>query len=217
MDTPVSDRARSLHCETFGLSATGPILGTELALLENPMDVLLLEQGKEHLAELLDAAGCCVLARVDGATTLEDALDHHRADIIVLDLVRPDRRLLERAGALGQRHDRPVAVFVEETDSESIQVAVRAGISSYVVRGAHAGRLRDALEVARARFLEERNLRSELASVRASLADRKWIERAKGRLMKQDGLDEQGAYDAMRKIAMRRNCRIAEVARAILE
>lgn len=181
------------------------------------MDVLLLEQGKGHLAELLGAVGCCVLARVGGATTLEDALDHHPADIIVLDLERPDSRLVEQVGALGQRYDRPVAVFVEETDSKSIQIAVRAGISSYVVRGADVGRLRDALEVARARFFEERSLRSELASARASLADRKVIERAKGHLMKQEGLDEQGAYDAMRKIAMRRGCQIAEVARAILE
>lgn len=183
------------------------------------MNVLLLEQGEDRPALLavgLSAAGCCVLARLKDSTTLETALDLHRADIIVLDLMRPDRGLIERAGTLGQRHHLPVAVFVEETDPEAIQVAVRAGISSYVVRGAQVNRLRDALEVARTRFVEERALRGELASARSSLADRKLIERAKGRLMKREGLDEQSAYDALRKIAMRRNCRIIEVAGAVL-
>ena len=183
------------------------------------MDVLLLEERegcRALLAESLTAAGCCVLARVADATALEAALRHHTTGIIVLGLARPDRPLVERVGAVGRRHGRPVAIFVDETDPDSIQMAVRAGISSYVVRGVHVDRLRDVLEVARARFAEERALRSELDSVRASLADRKLIERAKGRLMKREGLDEQGAYDALRKIAMRRNCRIAKVARAVL-
>ncbi len=183
------------------------------------MDVLLLEEtegGRPLLAESLTSAGCRVLARIADTRALETAVCHHATGIIVLDLARPNRPLVERVGAVGRRHDRPVAVFVEETDPKSIQVALRAGVSSYVVRGAHVDRLRDVLEVARARFAEERALRSELDSVRASLADRKLIERAKGRLMKREELDEQGAYDAMRKIAMLRNCRIVEVARAVM-
>jgi response regulator NasT len=183
------------------------------------MDVLLLEERgdcRSLLAERLVAVGCRVVMRVADVAALEDAVRHHATDIIVVDLARPQRALVEQVGSLARRHDRPVAVFVEETDPESIQVAVRAGVSSYVVRGAYVDRLLDALGVARARFAEDRALRSELDSARASLADRKLIERAKGRLMTKEGLDEQGAYDALRKIAMRRNCRIVEVARAIL-
>ena len=60
------------------------------------------------------------------------------------------------------------------------------------------------------------DLSRRLERVRASLADRKWIERAKGQLMKRRGLDEQQAYDALPKLAMQRNCRIVEVARALL-
>ena len=183
------------------------------------MDILLLERGegpRPRLAERLGEAQCRVLASVRDPAALEEALDRQAPDLIVLDLESPDATLMEEVGALGRRHDRPVAVFVEETDPEAIQVAVRAGISSYVVRGAHVDRLRDALEVARARFARERALRTELASVRTSLAERKLIEQAKGRLMKREGLDEQDAYDLLRRLAMRKNCRIAEVARAIL-
>lgn len=184
------------------------------------MNVVLLEErgkGAPVLAERLGAAGCRVLARLQDLRALEEALGQHTADIIVLDLPFPDRALVEKVGALARIHARPVAVFVEETDPAAIRVALRAGITSYVVRGTHADRVRDVLEVARARFVEERALREQLASARSSLVERKLIERAKGLLVKQMGFDEQQAYDAMRKIAMRRNCRIAEVARAVLE
>ena len=34
--------------------------------------------------------------------------------------------------------------------------------------------------------------------------------------MKREGLDQRAAYDLLRRLAMRRNCRIAEIARAVL-
>ena len=183
------------------------------------MNVILLAEGDdrpESFAERLAAAGCGVEACVGDVAALAEILDRGSADVVVVDLARPDRRLVEAVGALCRHRAIPVAVFVEKTDPEAIRDALRAGISSYVVRGSDEARLRDALEVARARFDEERALREELASVRSSLADRKVIEQAKGRLMELEGLDEQAAYDALRRWAMRQNCRIIEVARALL-
>ncbi len=196
------------------------------------MNVILLEQEgiesgearPDRLARRLAAAGCDLTARTGDTKALEQILvsatsagPRRRAEIVVVDLVHPDRDLVERVGALGVEHEIPVAIFVERTDPEAIRVALRAGVSSYVVRGSEASRLRDALEVARARFDEERALREALASVRSSLADRKLIERAKGRLMEIEGLDEQTAHDTLRRMAMRRNCRVIEIARALLE
>ena len=43
------------------------------------------------------------------------------------------------------------------------------------------------------------------------------IERAKGVLMKEHGLGEADAYHAMRKLAMSRSCRVAEVAQSLLD
>jgi len=185
----------------------------------NTMRILLLEQATDRpdsLAERLEAVECHVVARALDAREFEKSLDRHDCDILVLDLVERDAALIQQVGQMGQRNNLPVAVFVEETDIGTIHAAVEAGISSYIVRGSQRERLRDALEVARARFASERALRDDLASARSTLADRKVIERAKGRLMKEQCLDEEAAYSALRAFAMRRNTKIIDVARSIL-
>jgi response regulator NasT len=107
-------------------------------------------------------------------------------------------------------------MFAEESDRDTIQAAVRAGVSAYVVDGFSHRRLRAVMDLAIARFREYQALRQELEEAYAKLADRKDIERAKGILMARRGLDEDAAYRLLRKMAMDRNKKIGEVARSLL-
>ncbi|HQR61227.1 MAG TPA: ANTAR domain-containing protein, partial [Methylophilaceae bacterium] len=54
-------------------------------------------------------------------------------------------------------------------------------------------------------------------STTTKLAERKDVERAKGILMKQRGLDEEAAYQALRKMAMERGTRLGEIARQVIQ
>lgn len=56
----------------------------------------------------------------------------------------------------------------------------------------------------------------ELATLRASLDERKIIDQAKGWLMQQHGFSEQDAWQALRKSAMNQNKRMLDIAQAIL-
>ncbi|MDP3206034.1 MAG: ANTAR domain-containing protein, partial [Hydrogenophaga sp.] len=56
----------------------------------------------------------------------------------------------------------------------------------------------------------------ELDTVRASLNERKLIERAKGLLMAHRHLSEEEAHKTMRQMAMNQNRRLIEVAEAVL-
>nr|WP_255429498.1 nitrate regulatory protein [Ramlibacter albus] len=56
----------------------------------------------------------------------------------------------------------------------------------------------------------------ELESVRATLNERKVVERAKGLLMAHRGLSEDEAYKALRQMAMNQNKRLVDVANAVL-
>lgn len=64
---------------------------------------------------------------------------------------------------------------------------------------------------------ENEALRQELAKAKLKLAERVYVERAKGLLMKLRGLDEDSAYRALRSMAMNSNRRIGEVARRLIE
>jgi hypothetical protein len=64
---------------------------------------------------------------------------------------------------------------------------------------------------------ELRALQAELAAVKAKLAERKLVERAKGILMRTRGLDEETAYATLRKLAMDRSLKLAEVAQRVLD
>jgi response regulator NasT len=90
--------------------------------------------------------------------------------------------------------------------------AINAGVSAYVVDGLNPARVKPVLDVAVARFNQFQALNDELGRAKASLAERKIIERAKGILMQQKKLSEEEAYRALRRAAMEQNRRIAEVA-----
>src|SRR4029453_13823934 len=137
-------------------------------------------------------------------------------DVVIVDMECPDRDVLEHMSQITRNQPRPIVMFVDRSDSESIQAAVQAGVSAYVVGGLHADRVKPVVEVAIARFHEFQTLRRELESARSSLVDRKVIERAKGILMKHRGMAEEDAFRALRKMAMDRKIRLAAVAREVV-
>lgn len=57
---------------------------------------------------------------------------------------------------------------------------------------------------------------AELAALRATLADRKLVERAKGLLMQHHGMSEPQAHKILRDMAMKQNKKLAEIAEAML-
>lgn len=169
------------------------------------------------LERALVEAGYEVVVRLAGGDDLRARLAAAAPDVIIVDMESPDRDVLEDMHRLHRELPRPVVMFVDRSDSESIGAAVRAGVSAYVVDGLKARSVRPIVEVAIARFREFQALRSELETTRTRLEDRKVIERAKGLLMRRRGVGEEEAYRLLRKTAMDRNARIADVARHLIE
>lgn len=112
---------------------------------------------------------------------------------------------------------RPIVMFTNDEDTSHVPQALAAGVTAYIVAGLAPQRIRPILEVALARFAHEQSLRTELAQARTALQDRKTIDRAKGLLMQRQGLSEQAAYEKLRKTAMDKGLKLAEVARRLME
>jgi response regulator NasT len=171
----------------------------------------------DELARALVDEGYEVAGRLGGRDDLRARIADLAPDVVIVDMQSPDRDVLEDMQRIHEEQPRPILMFVDESDSESIQAAVRAGVSAYVVDGLKSRSVRPIVEVAIARFREFQALRSELEAARASLADRKLIERAKGILMSRHRLSEDDAYHRLRRVAMERNMKLAEVARHVVE
>ena len=116
--------------------------------------------------------------------------------MIIIDSDSPTRDTLEQLSFVNARQPRPIVLFTEDRDNETIQAALQAGVSAYIVAGMQPDRLQPILDVAVARFAQERALRAELRDTQEKLAERKLIERAKGLVMKQKSVDEEEAYRA---------------------
>ena len=98
----------------------------------------------------------------------------------------------------------------------SIEAAVDAGVSAYIVGGLQKERIKNILDLCISRFNSFARLRDELERTRTALEERKVIDRAKGILMKARNLSEEAAYVLLRKTAMNENKKIAEVAQSVV-
>ena len=137
-------------------------------------------------------------------------------DVIFIDLENPNRDMLENMFQLSRAVKRPIAMFVDSSDRASIEAAVEAGVSAYVVDGLRQERVKPILDMAISRFNAFSRLTRELEEARGELESRKLIERAKGILMKSRGLSEEAAYALLRKTAMNQGRKIADVAQSLL-
>lgn len=123
-------------------------------------------------------------------------------DVVVIACEIPDRDTLESLREATATNLRPVVMFVDRSEPALADAAVHAGVAAYVVDGLTPARVRSVLEVALTRFALMQALRGDLAKAQADLAARKTVEKAKGLLMKERGLDEEAAYRLLRKLAM---------------
>jgi two-component system, response regulator / RNA-binding antiterminator len=176
---------------------------------ENPVRAAILEGG-------LREAGYVNVVRIEGTAKLLARIYAIDPDVILIDLENPSRDVLEQMFQVSRIVKRPVAMFVDQADSASIQASVDAGVSAYIVDGLKKERIKSILDLCISRFNAFSRLQSELEQTSSALDERKVIDRAKGILMKAKSLSEEQAYALLRKTAMNENRKIAEVAQSVV-
>lgn len=181
--------------------------------------VMVVDESTECAARLrqgLQEAGHVVVATLDSTIDILAQDERNKPDVIVISMDSPGRDSLEHICVVSQNRPKPIVLFTQAQDSNTIEAAVRAGVTAYVVDGLESSRVHSILNVAVARFNQYQALQLELAQSKAEIGERKQIERAKGLLMKQRRWDEETAFRALRKMAMDRNIRLAEAAEQVI-
>ena len=175
----------------------------------NPVRATILEDG-------LREAGHAAVVRIDDTSRLLERIYALDPDVILIDLENPSRDVLEQMFQVSRAVKRPIAMFVDQSDAASIEAAVDAGVSAYIVDGLRKERIKNVLDLCIFRYNAFARLQNELDRTRSALEERKVIDRAKGILMKARNLTEEQAYALLRKSAMNENKKIAEVAQSVI-
>ena len=176
---------------------------------ENPIRAAILQDG-------LKEAGHVNVTRIEDTTGLLARIYAIDPDVILIDLENPSRDVLEQMFQVSRAVKRPVAMFVDQSDTASIQASVDAGVSAYIVGNLQKDRIKTIMDLCISRFNAFSRLQGELERAKSALEDRKVIDRAKGILMKAKNLTEDAAYTLLRKTAMNENKKIVDVAQAVI-
>src|SRR5471030_1927560 len=147
------------------------------------------ERGKALRIGLLEA-GYNIIASLPADLYLPERIAQLQPDMIIIDAESDARDVLEHIVIATRDERRPIVLFTEDTTTSSMDAAMAAGVSAYIVAGLQSERIQPVLNVALARFKQEQKLLAELSDTKHKLAERKVIERAKGLLMSHHQLSE---------------------------
>jgi AmiR/NasT family two-component response regulator len=139
-----------------------------------------------------------------------------KPDAILMDIRMPK---LDGIGATEQiMRERPTAIVMitAYSERELVDAALRAGASGYLVKPVSDEQVEPALRVALNHFAELRDLTSEVTDLKEAIELRKVVERAKGVLMRRQGLGEDEAYRRLQKISRDRRQTLKQTAEQIL-
>ena len=182
---------------------------TILVIDENAIRASIIEEGLREAGH----ARVTVIHEVNGVARIIETL---QPDVVIIDIENPNRDMMEHLFQLTRTVSRPIAMFVDRADTASIEAAVDAGVSAYVVDGLKKERVKAILDMAVSRFNAFSRLRQELADARSALEERKLVERAKGILMKMRGLSEEEAFALLRQSAMNEKKKMADIAQSVV-
>jgi response regulator NasT len=182
-------------------------------------DAALAEQARRSAAlriGLLES-GYDLVASLPADVFLPERIAQLQPDLIIVDSESDARDVLEHIVIATRDARRPIVLFTEDDAPASMDAALDAGVSAYIVAGLQAERVKAVLDVALARFRREQKLLDELQGTRQKLAERKLVDRAKGLLMTRYRLSEDQAYQRLRSMAMNKTMKLAEIAQRLID
>jgi response regulator NasT len=172
------------------------------------------------LREILTENGFEVVGETGRGDEAVELAKRHHPDLVILDIKMPGLDGLSAAREINALASSAVLVLTAFSQRNLIEEARESGVLAYLVKPFQQEELLPAIEVALSRFAEIRALQEESgeeASPEAQLETRRWVDRAKGRLMDEHHLSEREAFSFIRETAAGRRSSMLEVSRAVVE
>lgn len=183
---------------------------TSVLLLATP------DPGAPPLAADFAAAGFTVCGEGDCAHLVRETLKT-QPEVLVCWAPRPSTELLQAVATLQAQQPVPVLFFTQDAGVECMERALAAGVHAWVVQGYDARRVRPLVHLAQVRERQQRQLRTQLAELGEKLEERKWLDKAKGVLMRSQHVSEEEAFKLLRTASMQGNRKVGQVSRQVID
>ncbi len=170
-----------------------------------------------YLMRSLARDGSVEVVCIEAGALLQDAVAAHAPDVVLVDMTRPDRDALEGVRQLSVARPHPVVLFVDEDDPAFMQEAIDAGVCSYNVGSVTPAEVKPVLRAAVALFRRHLQTHRALTEAESKLRERDIIDRAKAILIRNRKMSEPEAYRWLRRQAMTKSRRIAEIAQSVIQ
>jgi response regulator NasT len=160
------------------------------------------------LREMLIEHGYEVAAEARNGEEAIELAHRYKPELMLMDVKMPGRngiqatRAIQKMSVHWQSGTPAIILLTAYSDRSYVEEATKSGVTAYLVKPVSEHNLIPAIEVACSQREQFMQVRVELQDLRQSLEDRKWIERAKGRLMQVHGYSEDLAYEWLREHSM---------------
>jgi response regulator NasT len=139
-----------------------------------------------------------------------------RPDLIITDIRMPDMDGIDAAAEIGRETPLPAVLVSAHCSADLLERVQEGNVMAYLIKPIKQADLEPAIALAMARFAQFQAVSREATNLRQALEDRKFIERAKGVLMRKAGLNEQEAFRRLQRLASDKNKKLIEIAHVIL-
>jgi AmiR/NasT family two-component response regulator len=184
---------------------TRVVIAEDEAIIRLDLKETLEEEGYEVVGET---------GRGDDAVRLVKELS---PDVAILDIKMPGLDGLSAAREIAGERRAAVLILTAFSQRDLIERARDAGALGYLVKPFQKSDLLPALEVALGRFKDMKALHDQATSLEDQLETRKFVERAKGKLMAERQLSESDAFRFIQRTAMRERQSMRSVAQRVIE
>lgn len=183
---------------------TRVVVAEDEAIIRLDLKEMLEEEGFEVVGEAADGEAAIRLAK------------EHSPDLVIMDIKMPGLDGLSAAERITQETSTAILILTAFSQRDLVSRAAEAGALGYLVKPFQKSDLLPAIDVALIRHAEIVAVKKEAAGLQDQLDTRKAVDRAKGRLMDDEGITEGDAFRRIQKAAMDGRRSMKEVAEEIL-
>ena len=169
------------------------------------------------LKEMLEEEGYSVVGEAgDGAHAVALA-EELKPDLVILDVKMPILDGIAAAEQIALKRIAPVVILTAFSQRDLVEKAREAGAMAYLVKPFQKKDLLPTIEMALSRYTELLGLEAEVDDLQSRLEARKLVERAKGILMSEHGMNEPEAFRWIQRTSMNKRLTMRALAEAVLD